>query len=137
MQIALTLPGPGQRSILEVALPVAPPRDTRLLDIRDAIIQHHFPALNHSLVGLQQSQIAVQLSHLNQQMQQNRADDQARIADTKAISMETHYGRSKLDSLIFLSRVANEQGLAPIWLQIPQTQVQEEGHHQSHHRGDE
>ena len=119
MQIALTLPGPGQRSILEVALPVAPPRDTRLLDIRDAIIQHHFPALNHSLVGLQQSQIAVQLSHLNQQMQQNRADDQARIADTKAISMETHYGRSKLDSLIFLSRVANEQGLAPIWLRIP------------------
>jgi len=49
-------------------------------------------------------------------MQQNRADDLARIADAKAVSLETHYGRSKLDSLIFLSRVANEQGLVPIWL---------------------
>jgi len=69
MQIALMIPGPNQPSVLNVALPVAPPRDTHLLDICDAIVQHHFPALNTSLVGLQQSQIAVQLSHLNRQMQ--------------------------------------------------------------------
>ena len=56
MQIALTIPGPNLPSSIEVAVP---PRDTRLLDIREAIIQHHFPALNQSLVGLQQSQIAV------------------------------------------------------------------------------
>ena len=116
MQVDLTLPGPNLPSVLEVALPVAPPCDTRLLDICDALIQHHFPALNMSLVGLQQSQIAVQLSHLNQQMQQNRADDQVRVADAKAVSLETHYCRSKLDSLLFLSHFVNEQGLAPIWL---------------------
>ena len=119
MQIALTIPGPNLPSTIEVAAPIAPPRDTRLLDIREAIIQHHFPALNQSLVGLQQSQIAVQLSHLNQQMAQNRADDIAKLADAKAVSLETHYGRPKLDSLLCLSRVANEQGLAPLWLRIP------------------
>ena len=53
-------------------------------------------------------------------MQQNCADDLTQTADAKApVSLETHYGRSKVDSLIFLSRVANEQGLAPIWLRIP------------------
>jgi len=119
MQIALTLPGPNLPSVIEVAAPTAPPRDTRLLDIREALIQHHFPALNVSLVGLQQSQIAVQLGLLNQQMAQTRTDNQAKAADAKTVSLETHYGRSKLDSLICVSRVANEQGLAPIWLRIP------------------
>jgi len=60
MQTALMIPAPNQPSVLEVVLPaVAPPRDTRLLDIHDIIIQHHFPALNNSLVGLQQSQNSV------------------------------------------------------------------------------
>ena len=119
MQIALTVPGPNMPSPIEVIVPVAPPRDTRLLDLREAIIQHHFPALNQSLVGLQQSQIAVQLSQLNQQMAQHRADDQATLANAKAVSLETHYGRSKLDSLLCVSRAANEQGLAPLWIRIP------------------
>jgi hypothetical protein len=119
MQITLTVPGPNLPSPIEVVVPIAPPRDTRLFDIREAIIQHHFPALNQSLVGLQQSQIAVQLSHLNQQMARHRADDQAKLADAKAVSLETHYGHPKLDSLLCsISRVANEQGLAPLWLRI-------------------
>jgi hypothetical protein len=102
-----------------VVVPIAPPRDTHLFDIREAIIQHHFPALNQSLVGLQQSQDTVQLSHLNQQMARNRANDQAKLADAKVVSLETHYGHPKLDSLLCVSRVANEQGLAPLWLRIP------------------
>ena len=50
MQTALTIPTPNQPSVLKVTLPVAPPCDTHLLKVSDAIIQHHFSALNNSLV---------------------------------------------------------------------------------------
>jgi hypothetical protein len=71
--ITMTRQAANQVSALEVPLLVALARNLQLLEVRHQLIQHHFPQINQSSVGLQQNQITTQLAHRRQQQEVDRA----------------------------------------------------------------
>ena len=102
-------------SSVQRALPVAPPRNTALLTSRRQVIMQHFPILNANLAQLQQSQIATQLGVLAQQQHDFKVESDARRAAKEVKSVETYLGPGRFRTLLKISRVSNEAGLAPIW----------------------
>ena len=118
-QVAITSQNnAAPESVLNVDQPIAPPRSTRLLASRDALIQHYFPQLNAGLAALQQNQIALQLANFTQQTHQHRLDDEARRAAEKFETVEKFLGEDKRDKLLRMSLVAHENQLAPFWNRI-------------------
>ena len=117
-QIAMTRQAANQASALEVPLLVAPARNSQLLEVRHQLIQHHFPQINQSLVGLQQNQIATQLALMRQQQELSKVQEEQRKQDEKETSVEKILGKERLSTLLRLSRVNSESALAPFWSRL-------------------
>ena len=104
-------------SVLHKTLPVAPPRNKVLLESRRQVIMQYFPSLNSNLAQIQQSQIAVKLGQIVQQQMQFKVEEDVRRVAKEVKSLAKYLGPTRTNSLLLISRVATETGVAPVWHQ--------------------
>ena len=116
-QVAITRRANDTTSLLQVTAPLAPPRNTVLLNYSHALLLSKFPQeLNPAATAQATLQpIAARLTDIHQQRETHYQEAKQEKAAKAATSVESWIGKENLQQLLNLSCVPSEAALPSVW----------------------
>ena len=118
-QVAITRHTAGDdSSVLEVSRPLAPPRDTGLLNHAQSLVYHHFPHISPAAASAHGSAIATKLSEIYVQKEAHYQEARQERAAEKGKSIEKWLGADNFKRLLRLCRVSLAEELPALWYRL-------------------